>query len=88
MTPQAQIEVVKLPVEEISLEGVEVIRIPELEKRENAKWLELLIDTEGSMGWRSRVIRRDRINVGYRCEYTSKARSTLFCPAYGNCPDN
>lgn len=47
----------------------ESIRIPELEKRENAKWLALLIDTEGSIGWRSRAIRRDRIDEGYRYEY-------------------
>ena len=48
---------------------LEEIRIPELEKPENARWLALLIDTEGnSLGWSKRTIETDRIN-GYRYTY-------------------
>ena len=46
------------------------ITIPELEKPENARWLALLIDTEGAMGWTKRVLKRNRINKKYRHTYT------------------
>jgi len=46
----------------------ELIRIPELERPENARWLALLIDTEGALGYYSYTVRTDRIN-GYRYEY-------------------
>jgi len=49
-------------------EEIEPIRLPELEKPENARWLALLLDTEGTMGWMRRVIRRDRID-GWRFEW-------------------
>ncbi|KPV65395.1 MAG: hypothetical protein AOA65_0186 [Candidatus Bathyarchaeota archaeon BA1] len=45
----------------------EEIVIPELEKPENARWLALLIDTEGALGWVMETERRDRINE--ECEY-------------------
>ncbi|KPV62294.1 MAG: hypothetical protein AOA65_1918 [Candidatus Bathyarchaeota archaeon BA1] len=41
-------------VNPLELEGVvkpEVIMIPELENRENARWLALLVDTEGAIGY-------------------------------------
>jgi hypothetical protein len=38
----------------------------ELVKPENARWLALLIDTEGAMGWTRELERRDRINRQYR----------------------
>ena len=57
----------------ISSESPEVIRIPELEKPENAKWLALLTDTEGnSLGWTRHVLRRDRVDERYRYKYTYK----------------
>jgi len=43
--------------------------IPELEIRENAKWLALLIDTEGAIGWTLSLARYDRINEEYRYVY-------------------
>lgn len=45
------------------------IRIPELEKPENARWLALLIDTEGSLGWVSFISRTAKIDEVYRYVY-------------------
>ena len=45
------------------------IRIPELEKPQNARWLALLIDTEGALGWVKETERKDRINEQYRYTY-------------------
>ena len=55
------------------------IRIPELEIRENARWLALLIDTEGALGWRRYARGRNRIDerwkywYAYRIPYISLA---------------
>jgi len=42
------------------------IALPELEKRENARWLALFIDTEGAMGWANLTQRKDRVNLEYK----------------------
>jgi hypothetical protein len=43
--------------------------VSDLKIRENAKWLALLIDTEGAIGWTIRTIRSDRVNEEYRYAY-------------------
>jgi len=40
-----------------------------LEEPQNARWLALLIDTEGSMGWGRFIARRDRTDKEYRYAY-------------------
>lgn len=47
----------------------EVPVIPALEKHENARWLALLIDAEGTLGWTRYPVRIDRIDERYRYEY-------------------
>jgi hypothetical protein len=47
----------------------QLIVIPELEKPENARWLALLTDAEGSMGWSRLRMRTNRLNEEYRHEY-------------------
>ena len=49
------------------------IRIPELEKPENARWLALLIDAEGSLGWRRYARGKNRIDKRWRYWYTYRA---------------
>ena len=44
-------------------------RLPELQNRENARWLALLIDTEGALGWVIYTTRRDRIDETWRRTY-------------------
>ena len=46
------------------------ITMPELERRENARWLALLIDTEGAIGWARFRKGKDRIDERWRHTYT------------------
>lgn len=41
----------------------------ELEKPENARWLALLMDTEGSIGWVLSPVRRGRVNRKWKYTY-------------------
>jgi len=47
--------------------------VPELQNRENARWLALLIDAEGAIGWTTYTEKKDRLDeeYRYRYEYTS-----------------
>lgn len=45
------------------------IVIPQLEKPENARWLALLIDTEGTLGWAKLTRRMNKLNKVYRYTY-------------------
>jgi len=47
------------------------VTIPELQNRENARWLALLLDTEGAIGWftAKETVRKDRLDEEYRYEY-------------------
>ena len=49
------------------------IRIPELEKPENARWLALLIDTEGALGWRRYARGKNRIDERWKYWYRYRA---------------
>ena len=52
-----------------TIKGNIVKTLFELEKRENARWLALLIDTEGSEGWRRYARGRNRIDKRWRYWY-------------------
>ena len=52
-------------------QALQLITIPELAKPENARWLALLIDTEGAMGWRVRPERHYGRTYVYRLPYIS-----------------
>ncbi len=43
--------------------------LTEFEKPENARWLALLMDTEGSIGWVLSPVKRDRINGKWKYVY-------------------
>jgi hypothetical protein len=47
----------------------EQLVIPQLEKSENARWLALLIDTEGTLGWAKLTRRMNKLNKIYRYTY-------------------
>ena len=54
-------------------EATALLRIPELEKPQNVRWLALLIDTEGSLGWRRYARGKNRVDERWRYWYTYRA---------------
>ncbi len=67
-SPRGILEEIIMPARSSNPLRLIEVTTPELEKPENARWLALLLDTEGSLGWTRRIQRRNRID-GYRYLY-------------------